>query len=338
MGINEAISVNAAQETTARPFSMAAQDFTVIAEQSKDPREIDLAASVMLGRLITLGVKAKDIDLILKAYDHALKLETSILRDKLFQRISTELFTLAGLHVSFAWALKAVKVLNDIQNPRQIPEELLEVSVVFFDFWEEEDSEEALVEFFSLWGKVCVRVSRTDMFLAAAPSMLKITGPKLLLKAMYLTLDLSFELWRISRDPRLIEHVINVTEILGGRSLGEEKLISKRNAYIESVTKKLIRTSTESSDVDLLEKALAISSWITEEDQRKIVVSRIVTQLSLLGFAEQNSLFLEKAKAIIEAPSQQTSVKAEELGVQDFVRELDSSLLKWERGSKKNSA
>ncbi|MHA2500259.1 MAG: hypothetical protein ACXAEL_11890, partial [Candidatus Hodarchaeales archaeon] len=170
------------------------------------------------------------------------------------------------------------------------------------------------------------------------PSMLKITGPKLLLKAMYLTLDLSFELWRISRDPRLIEHVINVTEILGGRSLGEEKLISKRNAYIESVTKKLIRTSTESSDVDLLEKALAISSWITEEDQRKIVVSRIVTQLSLLGFAEQNSLFLEKAKAIIEAPSQQTSVKAEELGVQDFVRELDSSLLKWERGSKKNSA
>ncbi len=51
-----------------------------------------------------------------------------------------------------------------------------------------------------------------------------------------------------------------------------------------------------------------------------------------------NSLFLEKAKAIIEAPSQQTSVKAEELGVQDFVRELDSSLLKWERGSKKNSA
>lgn len=197
---NETISVNAAQETKARPFSLAAQDFAAIAEQSKDPREIDLATSVILGRLITLGVKTNDIELILKAHDHTLNLETSPLRDKLFQRISKELFTLAGLQGSFALALNSVKVLNDIQNPKKLPEELLEAAAVFFDFWEEQDSEEALVEFFSLWGKVCVRVSRTDLFLAAAPSMLKISGPKLLLKAMYLTLDLSFELWWITQN------------------------------------------------------------------------------------------------------------------------------------------
>lgn len=208
----------------------------------------------------------------------------------------------------------------------------------FFERFGGLSSEKEMIAFSSLLGKICVRIDRTDIFLATVASLLKISGPGPFLKAMQQALAQSFELWWLSRDSHLIKNVLYLTEILASRPISDKKLTNRRNTYLESVISKLIKVTSEISDIDLLEKALTVSSWISEEDRRKIVVSRIIMQLSLLGFVEQNSTFLDRAKSIMESSTALPSNDDDNLGIQDFVSELDSALLKWERISRQGNS
>ncbi len=315
-----------------RLFQKECHELVKIALESNNSEIIDHVIVLALGRMVHIGIRNDNPKILLEVLNHGKEIKINDIRDNLFNSLSKGFFSLAWFHYSFDLATKSLEAINMIQNPRKIPHKVLEANIDFFEHPESQRSPELLTNFALLLETACGKLGRIDLFIQAARSLLRISGYEIL-QAMQCSLDQTFQLWEKTADTRLIEHALTITELLVTRTtLSDEKTHEKRNSHLESLVNKLIEATINITDPDLLERALKVTQWITDEDIQNKSVLRIVTQLSLLGHSTEDSALLDRAKELIDSDSlAQKSESLDEEKVRDFIRDLDDKLLKWEQ-------
>jgi hypothetical protein len=294
-----------------------------LAIESQNPKCLESAKGIILQRLLTLTIRQRNMDRLLELFEECKKLGSSPAQDHFFACLANGLFRVMlnpseesahGPNEIILYILEAMTLVSDATV---LSEELVLSLIRYFyesyfnylDF-----AEEWIVTFTSSLGNICVRLGLNNAFLILTNALLDLGGSNTILKAMGRFLDHSFKLWILSQDPSLIAQAIYITEILASRPL-PKRFVPKRDEILGGLVRLLLQASITMEDgSELLERATAVVYWINGDNERAICLTRIITQLSLLGYSSNKPWLIDKAISLMFSMSPEPIITDEVIG------------------------